>query len=223
MARKRCAQFLRSCIAVVALPLLCLALASFSACERQNNRRSQGGYCGESGCYACGSEGRCYPAPTEPTQPAPALGTRCDNDAACGAGHVCNLGRCEAACKDNSSCSAGLSCISGRCRPGDSAACGVTNARCISDNQCGANQHCVNRVCASNCVANQCPLGQVCQSGSCIEDPAPASAQCVFDTDCGGGKGGFRCINAYCLPVCNDNSTCLNGASCLKGLCRGSR
>jgi hypothetical protein len=43
------------------------------------------------------------------------------------------------------------------------------------------------------------------------------------DADCGGGKGGFRCINAYCLATCTAATDCTAGASCFKGVCRGGR
>jgi hypothetical protein len=223
MARKSCVEFLRSCFAVAALPLLCAALASLSACDKGNDQTIVRRYCDQSGCYACTNDNSCYPVPGDPAKPDPAAVTTCDNDAACGAGRLCNLGRCETACSDNSACASGMACISGRCRPSDSAACGVTNARCTADSQCGSTQRCVNRVCATSCPDGKCALGQICQAGACIEDPKPTTAQCTFDTDCGGGKGGFRCINAYCLATCTDNNACAAGATCLKGVCRGSR
>lgn len=219
MARKSCAQFLRSRLAIVALPFLCAALASLSACDKSSDQPERR-YCDQSGCYACQGS-NCYPVPGEPTKPNPGNVTTCDSDAACGAGKLCNLGRCEPACSSDSSCASGLACISGRCRPSDSAQCGVAGARCTTDSQCGANQRCAGRVCATTCSDGKCPAGQVCSAGACVEDPSPASAQCVFDTDCGGGKGGFRCINSYCKPTCTSDSACAGtGLSCVRGVCR---
>lgn len=221
MARK-CFSFLeRSGLALLAVPLLCAVLGSLSGCDKGGDTTERR-YCDQSGCYACRGD-RCYPVPGDPAKPAPPDITTCDNDAACGADRLCNLGKCEAACKDNSACASGLSCVSGRCRPSDAASCGVARALCTDDTQCGANQKCINRACANSCAANKCPTGQICDKGSCIDDPSPASPQCNFDADCGAGKGGFRCINAYCLPTCAATADCATGATCFKGVCRGGR
>jgi hypothetical protein len=224
MARMSCVQFLRSRLAIAALPLFCAAFVSLSGCDKPTDQPTRR-YCDQSGCYECSSSdtSRCYPVAGEPVKPEPGPVASCDNDAACGAAKVCNLGKCEAACTDDKSCASGLACISGRCRPSDSASCGTAGARCTGDVQCGTNARCVDRVCAANCNAGKCPTGQICDSGSCVEDKSPTTPQCVFDNDCNAGKGGFRCVNAYCLAVCADSSTCQNGTSCLKGICRGTR
>jgi hypothetical protein len=199
-------------------------IVSLSGCDKPTDQPTRR-YCDQSGCYECSSSdtSRCYPVAGDPVKPDPGTVTTCDNDAACGASKVCNLGRCEASCTDDKSCASGLACVAGRCRPGDSATCGTAGARCTADTQCGANQKCVGRVCATSCPDNKCARGQVCSAGSCIEDPSPASPQCQFDVDCNAGKGGFRCVNAYCLAACAESSSCQDGATCLKGLCRGSR
>lgn len=225
MARKFAAQLLRSRLAIAALPLFCAAFVSLSGCDKPTDKPTRR-YCDQSGCYECSdsSTNSCYPVAGEPVKPDPGPISTCDNDAACGAAKVCNLGKCEPSCTDDKACAAGQACISGRCRPSDSATCGTSGARCTTDTQCGSSQKCVGRVCATNCAdSSKCASGQVCSSGSCIEDPSPAMPQCTFDTDCNSAKGGFRCINAYCLAVCADSSSCQNGASCLKGVCRGTR
>ncbi len=224
MIRKSCAKFLRSRLVMLVLPVLWVALAGLPACDK-NSDQPERRYCDSTGCYACNGD-KCYPVAGEPSKPDPGKNAPCDNDAACGAGKLCNLGTCTPVCTDNSSCASGQACIAGRCRPGDSAQCGVAGARCTTDAQCSADQSCVNHACATRCPASgPCALGQICQAGSCVEDPQPKTAQCVFDTDCGvNAKGsGFRCVNSYCLPTCTDSNTCTGGASCVKGLCRGSR
>ena len=202
-------------------PMLLLLASGVSGCDK-HHEEAERRYCDQSGCFACVGD-RCYPVAGDPAKPTPdPVATTCDTDSACGLNNVCNLGRCEAACKDNSACRTGNICISGRCRPSDAAQCGVGNALCSTDSDCGASARCVGRACASDCAASKCALGQVCQAGSCIEDPSPAKSACTFDADCG-TAGSFRCINAYCLPTCSDNSKCTDGAVCQKGVCRGNR
>lgn len=220
MARNSSAQFIRSRLAVVALPLIMAAFASLAACDKNNDQPDRR-YCDQSGCFACNGD-RCYPVPGDPAKPDPGTISTCDNDAACGADKVCNLGLCTPSCKDNSSCANTEACISGRCRPSGSAQCGIVGAGCTTDSQCTSSQRCVSNRCATSCPDSKCPTGQVCQAGSCIEDPSPKTSECVFDTDCASGKGGFRCINAYCLATCADSSSCTGGSTCLKGVCRGS-
>lgn len=206
----------------LATPLLLAVLGLFSACDKDGDQKNTRRYCDTTGCFECVSD-RCYPVPGEPAKPDQPAGTvtTCDTDAACGdASKVCNLGRCEAACRDDSACASGSACISGRCRPAGADKCGVGGALCASDAQCGTGRVCVAKACATACPDSKCPVGQVCSAGACVEDPSPASPQCTFDLDCGGG---FRCINAYCLPSCSDSKQCSGGASCVKGTCRGSR
>jgi hypothetical protein len=223
MVRKSCAQFLRSRLMFLSLPMMLAVLVGLSACDN-NNAQPDRQYCDSSGCYACNG-GNCYPVPGQPTKPSPpGMTTTCDNDAACGTGQLCNLGTCTPSCSADSNCSSGQSCISGRCRPSGSAQCGIAGAECAAESStCSASQTCVSGNCATLCPQGSCALGQICNSGACVEDPSPKSPQCVFDTDCPGTKGGFRCVNAYCLSTCTDSSTCVGGASCLQGLCRGSR
>src|SRR5207253_1906039 len=110
------------------------------------------------------------------------------------------------------------------CRPTGSAQCGVVGALCTEAAQCGAGRTCVDKACGRLCADNKCALGQVCQGGACIEDPAPKVAQCQFDFDCDAGKGAFRCVNAYCLSKCSDaGAQCGEDAACVKGLCRADR
>lgn len=205
------------------LPLLVAALGVVAGCDNGNNQTERR-YCDTSGCYGCIGD-KCYPVPGDPAKPDPVPGqvSSCDTDAACTAGNLCNLGHCEPACASDASCASGESCVSGHCRPMGAPQCGIAGALCTADAQCGANRKCVARACASDCTAGACALGQVCSNGSCIEDPAPMAAQCQFDLDCGAGKGGFRCVNAYCLPTCKASTQCTGGASCVSGICRGSR
>ena len=204
----------------VALLGVVLIACGIAACNKDQNQRD---YCDATGCYHC-ANGSCYPVPGQPTVTGPGTATACDNDSACGAGQVCNLGTCQAACSGDSDCKSGDVCISGRCRPSTSTQCGVSGALCTGDAQCGSGRTCVGNACAASCQADatKCVPGQVCQNGACVEDPHPAMAQCVFDYDCSKGQG-FRCINAYCLPQCSDNTACTGGAACIKGVCRADR
>jgi len=221
MARKSYSFVVRARMALLAVPALCAVLGGLSGCDK-STEEAERRYCDQSGCFACRGD-RCYPVAGDPVKPTPPDVSSCDNDAACGADKLCNLGKCEAACKDNSACKSGYSCLSGRCRPSDAASCGIARALCSDDTQCGTNQKCVNRTCALSCASGKCPTGQVCDSGACVDDPAPKSPECSFDADCGGGKGGFRCINAYCLATCSATTDCASGGTCFKGVCRGGR
>ena len=205
------------------MPLVVALLSALPGCDKEPGQAERR-YCDQSGCYACVAE-NCYPVPGDATKPVdtpPGTVSSCDNDAVCGTGSVCDIGKCVAACNDNSACKSGNSCVSGRCRPSDAATCGLSGALCVADSQCAAGSTCVNRACSTSCAnGGKCALGQVCQSNACVEDPKPASAQCVFDADC--GSSGFRCINAYCLPTCTESQQCQGGSVCLKGVCRGNR
>ena len=221
MARKSYSFVVRARMALLAVPALCAVLGGLSGCDK-STEEAERRYCDQSGCFACRGD-RCYPVAGDPVKPTPPDVSSCDNDAACGADKLCNLGKCEAACKDNSACKSGYSCLSGRCRPSDAASCGIARALCSDDTPCGTNQKCVNRTCALSCASGKCPTGQVCDSGACVDDPAPKSPECSFDADCGGGKGGFRCINAYCLATCSATTDCASGGTCFTGVCRGGR
>src|SRR3569832_236522 len=69
MARNSFAQFIRSRLAVVALPLIMAALASLAACDKNNDQPDRR-YCDQSGCFACNGD-RCYPVPGDPAKPDP--------------------------------------------------------------------------------------------------------------------------------------------------------
>jgi len=208
---------------VAFLPLVAVWFSAMAGCDKDPGQAERR-YCDQSGCYACIGE-NCYPVPGDatkpPTDPNTPVGS-CDNDATCGTGKVCDIGKCVEACADNSACKVGNNCVSGRCRPSDAQTCGLVGSLCTTDSQCALGSHCVNRACAASCVTGAtCAIGQVCTSGSCIEDPAPATKQCAFDADC--GASGFRCINAYCLTRCTDSKQCQSNAVCQKGVCRGNR
>ena len=198
--------------------LLLTSMGLLAACNNDQNRS----YCDSSGCYTCNGN-QCYPTQGNPNNPNPPS-SACADDSNCPAGEVCNLGTCQSACQADSNCTSGDVCISGRCRPSGSASCGVAGAICNASGSpaCGANQRCMNGSCGSLCPNGQCANGQVCSGGACEEDPSPAQAQCLFDLDCG-AAGGFKCVNAYCLPRCSADTDCSGVAVCLKGLCRGGR
>lgn len=204
--------------AVSALVGMLLAIGACHDDKNQTERR----YCDNSGCYTCVGD-KCYPVPGNPAKMPPGGVSACADDSACGSGQVCNLGRCETACQQDSNCLTGDACIAGRCRPAGAVMCGVAGAFCTADAQCGTNRRCAGGGCAALCPDGKCAAGQVCQGGACIEDPAPKMAQCLFDIDCGGDQGAFRCINAYCLKSCKDSTECDSGTACLKGTCRVDR
>lgn len=201
---------------------------SLSACQKEQPDRQ---YCDNTGCYQCQGD-RCYPVPGDPAKPDPTMATTCSDDATCGSGRLCNLGRCEASCTADSNCQSGYACVAGRCRPSGASECGVAGAFCTDSKQCGAGAQCKNRACLKECQNGACGLGQACQDGLCVSDPTPnlMTAQCLYDYDCAvknGGdaaRGGFRCVNSYCMPRCGSDAACAGtGLSCVKGVCRSDQ
>ena len=117
----------------------------------------------------------------------------CIADEACPEDAFCNrLGVCQqrAGCSRNAECGEGTFCdiSTGTCLPGPS----------DIDRPCGLASHCLyGTVCAGGSCKpgcfdhGDCPLGQVCQDGGCVEGVCASDSFCEF---------GERCVQSRCRP-----------------------
>lgn len=97
-------------------------------------------------------------------------------------------------------CEKGKVCDRGRCVP----KCSTGEFRCASDLVCSDRGVCVEAACAKK----DCPVGQVCHNGDCIDG-------CMGVT-CPYGK---VCRNGGCIDPC-DGIKCDDGYSCALGVCQ---
>jgi hypothetical protein len=147
--------------------------------------------------------------------------TGCTADTDCQAEQLCSAGACIAKCKSDDDCGPDSVCTAcGKCEPkGVPATCGAAPMFCSEQVGCGTGKSCVNNRCHAVCASSEsCPVGQVCSSGLCLDDPAPAKPECKLDLDCGASSG--ICINGYCHALCKTGAECSQGALCQMGVCQ---
>jgi MYXO-CTERM domain-containing protein len=96
-------------------------------------------------------------------------------------------------------CDEGKVCDRGRCVP----KCGTGEFRCESDLVCSERGVCVEAACAKK----ECPVGQVCHAGNCID--GCMGVTCPY---------GEVCRNGGCVDPCA-GVTCDAGYSCVLGVC----
>lgn len=97
-------------------------------------------------------------------------------------------------------CEEGKVCDRGRCVP----RCGVGEFRCPADLECTPRGVCVEKACAKV----ECPVGQICREGSCIDG--------CMDVIC---PYGSVCRNGGCVDPC-DGVVCDEGFTCSLGICQ---
>lgn len=97
-------------------------------------------------------------------------------------------------------CGKGTVCDRGRCVP----KCGTGEFRCASDLVCTSRGVCVEPACAMK----DCPVGQVCHAGECIDG--------CMGVMCPHGQ---VCRNGGCVDPCQ-NITCDDGFTCVQGVCQ---
>ena len=109
-------------------------------------------------------------------------------------------------------------------------------AGCRNDDNCPANQACINNQCSDPCrakpnggVCGQCAVCEVvnhaaqctCPAGS-IGNPQTqcsiAPTRCSADAEC--SPTGAKCLSGFCSKACARNGDCSCGESCDKGRCR---
>lgn len=107
---------------------------------------------------------------------------------------------CNGEVDDGDLCEADKICDRGRCVP----KCGTGEFRCALDLECTPRGVCVEPACAKK----ECPAGQVCQDGNCID--SCTGVVCPF---------GEVCRNGGCVDPC-DGIQCDEGFNCVLGVCR---
>jgi MYXO-CTERM domain-containing protein len=107
---------------------------------------------------------------------------------------------CNGEVDDGDLCEAGKICDRGRCVP----KCGTGEFRCAEDLVCTERGVCVEPACAKK----DCPVGQVCHDGNCID--SCMGVVCPY---------GEVCRNGGCVDPCT-GIQCDEGFNCVLGVCR---
>lgn len=190
-------------------------------------------FCAEWGCAGvcsfdadCAVGERCLPEGY--CGPEDDVTTPCTVNEDCGNGMICHNGLCEEGCQSDDECPGDWVCAPcGECQPPENPVCGDYQELCTTNAECGAGRVCNNEArCAYSCdmAAPQCPVGQVCEASVCIDDPAPASPQCVTSVDCDArtecATHGCLCVNTYCQSLCDADTDCGWGQFCHLGICK---
>ena len=137
----------------------------------------------------------------------------------CPEGRACSYGACLEESCELVGCAPGEVCILGACEgdPCAEAACGETQGcrggecfdTCLGV-ECPAGQSCEMGLCVDDpCAGRDCAFGAVCEEGVCVDDPC-AGVQCPAGEVCDAGM----CIDDPCLQT-----TCPTGTSCWLGEC----
>ena len=106
---------------------------------------------------------------------------------------------CNGQVDDGNLCAPKEVCDRGRCV----VSCGTGEFRCATGTTCTPRGLCVEPACA----AIECPAGEVCQGGSCVE--ACTGVVCPH---------GRSCRNGGCVDLCQ-GMTCDPGFTCFNGVC----
>ncbi|HEY3356229.1 MAG TPA: hypothetical protein VGQ83_23455 [Polyangia bacterium] len=134
---------------------------------------------------------------------------------------VCDNGKCIDACTSDADCPADYVCAPcGKCTPKDTPTCGDARNYCDATQatSCGPNRACLTGHCHLTCDGQSpCPIGQVCTSGVCVDDPAPVSPQCTYNAQCSALGMSAVCVNGYCHPTCTADNQCGLAEFCSTG------
>ena len=81
---------------------------------------------------------------------------------------------------------------------------------CSSDADCPPGQICVDGNCVDGCRSDDdCPDGHICENGKCVPG-------CRTDEDCPPGQ---ICVDGQCKAGCRDDNDCAEGLHCVNGEC----
>ena len=181
--------------------------------------------CTEVGCMLeCELSGECLspiyhlddPDPINIPDPSP---KNCEDDEGCDVDHFCDEGVCTPRCQSDDDCGSDMLCSScGKCQPkGIPATCGASQIFCTEGISCGPGKTCLNNRCHYECAdSSTCGVGQICSEGLCIDDPAPATPECILNYDCQNGT----CINGFCHAQCEQSFQCGSESLCIMSVCQ---
>ena len=131
-------------VAAVALAALTGCPPSYPNCKDDSTCTEKGEVCVQGQCRECAADAnckegfRCLDNRCQPATPA------CTDDGACGAGNICEAGKCAPAqCQGETGCGADSHCQTGRC------VAGRAPGTCAAATDCGEGQTCE----AGKCVA----------------------------------------------------------------------
>jgi peptidoglycan-associated lipoprotein len=86
---------------------------------------------------------------------------------------------------------------------------------CETDKDCHDKEFCVDRKCQQCRKADDCPIGNECQSGKC----QPIAGYCRSKSDCPADK---ECVANRCR-TCAADKECPSGQRCVKGSCTSKK
>jgi MYXO-CTERM domain-containing protein len=141
-----------------------------------------------------------------------------DGDGLCEDDFICDRGKCVPKCSTGEfRCSGGLVC---------SAAGACVDPRC-EEVECPEGQICLAGECIDGCADVTCPYGEVCRIGTCV-DPCE-SVNCddgyschlgiCVDCDCAGCDDGQTCSSDVCIEDACVDVACGAGTHCVGGAC----
>jgi hypothetical protein len=141
-----------------------------------------------------------------------------DDGDLCDPDYICDRGKCVPKCSTGEfRCNGDLVC---------SQAGACVDPLC-ADKECPEGQVCEAGQCIDGCMDVVCPYGQVCRIGVCV-DPC-ANVECddgyschlgvCVDCDCGGCEAGESCSSDVCVPDACVGVDCAAGTHCEAGSC----
>ncbi len=141
-----------------------------------------------------------------------------DGDGLCQEDYVCDRGTCVPRCGTGEfRCGAGLVC---------SAAGTCVDPLCV-DVECPEGQVCQAGACVEACTGVTCPYGRVCRVGVCVDPCENITCDEGYtchlgvctDCDCAGCDSGESCVADVCVEDACAAVTCDTGTHCVTGDC----
>ena len=144
-----------------------------------------------------------------------------DDGMLCSADEVCDSGKCVSNCAGGEfPCPPGTGCSSS----------GVCVETACIDKQCPAGQVCKGGDCVEPCTGVVCPYGLACRNGGCVDlcqglqcDPGSTCILGVCQScACSECDSGKVCKQNLCIDSGCENQTCAAGTHCEAGTCKGN-
>jgi MYXO-CTERM domain-containing protein len=141
-----------------------------------------------------------------------------DGDGLCEKGKVCDRGRCVPKCSTGEfRCDLDLVCNDR----------GVCVEPACAKKECPVGQVCHGGNCIDSCMGVTCPYGEVCRNGGCVDPCAGITCDdgysCVLGVcrscACTSCEGTQVCHGNVCVDAGCESQTCMAGAHCALGQC----